>query len=109
MPTSHSLIALGRDRSLYAGDLPATDWHRHGAPVLLIDLSGPIDVEVASRSSTSSAMRPSSRPSASSSTPAPPGTSPPLRPIGAASSAGSSGPTWMPLLRSGRLELLDRP
>jgi AraC-like DNA-binding protein len=47
MPTSPSLILLGRDRSLYVGDLPATDRHRHGAPVLLIGLSGPIDVEVA--------------------------------------------------------------
>jgi AraC-like DNA-binding protein len=47
MPASDSLVALGADRSLYLGRLPATDWHRHGAPVLLIGLSGPIDVEVA--------------------------------------------------------------
>ncbi|HEV7731823.1 MAG TPA: helix-turn-helix domain-containing protein [Candidatus Binatia bacterium] len=45
--TATSLLALGSDRSLYVGELPATDWHRHGAPVLLIGLSGPIDVALA--------------------------------------------------------------
>jgi AraC-like DNA-binding protein len=47
MRASDSLVALGADRALYLGDLPATDWHRHGAPVLLIGLSGAIDVQVA--------------------------------------------------------------
>ncbi len=45
--TNGSLLALGADRSVFVGDLAATDWHRHGAPVLLIGLSGPIDVEPA--------------------------------------------------------------
>jgi AraC-like DNA-binding protein len=39
MRISNSLI-LGSDRSLYRGELPATDWHSHAAPVLLIGLSG---------------------------------------------------------------------
>lgn len=39
MRLSNSLI-LGTDRSLYRGELPATGWHCHGAPVLLIGLSG---------------------------------------------------------------------
>lgn len=39
MDASNSLI-LGSDRSLYRGELPATAWHCHAAPVLLIGLSG---------------------------------------------------------------------
>ena len=39
MRVSNSLI-LGSDRSLYRGDLPATGWHSHAAPVLLMGLSG---------------------------------------------------------------------
>lgn len=39
MGASNSLI-LGSDRSLYRGELPATGWHSHAAPVLLIGLSG---------------------------------------------------------------------
>ncbi|MFN9470425.1 helix-turn-helix domain-containing protein [Acidovorax sp.] len=39
MPT-HSTLTLGSDRALYVGDLPATGWHCHAAPVLLIGLSG---------------------------------------------------------------------
>jgi AraC-like DNA-binding protein len=39
MRVSNSLI-LGSDRSLYRGEFPATGWHSHAAPVLLIGLSG---------------------------------------------------------------------
>ena len=39
MRISNSLI-LGSDRSLYRGELPATNWHSHAAPALLIGLSG---------------------------------------------------------------------
>ncbi len=39
MRASNSLI-LGSDRSLYRGEFPATAWHRHAAPALLIGLSG---------------------------------------------------------------------
>lgn len=39
MRAFNSLI-LGSDRSLYRGELPATGWHSHAAPVLLIGLSG---------------------------------------------------------------------
>lgn len=33
-------LRLGPDRALYIGELPATGWHRHPVPVLLIGLSG---------------------------------------------------------------------
>lgn len=33
-------LTLGSDRALYLGALPATGWHRHAAPVLLVGLSG---------------------------------------------------------------------
>jgi len=33
-------LKLGADRALYIGELPATDWHRHASPVLLVGLSG---------------------------------------------------------------------
>lgn len=33
-------LAAGADRALYVGELPATGWHRHAAPVLLLGLSG---------------------------------------------------------------------
>ncbi|HEY0844487.1 MAG TPA: AraC family transcriptional regulator [Noviherbaspirillum sp.] len=36
----NNTLTLGTDRALYIGDLPATDWHRHASPVLLIGLSG---------------------------------------------------------------------
>lgn len=39
MRVSNSLI-MGNNRSLYRGELPATRWHSHAAPVLLIGLSG---------------------------------------------------------------------
>ena len=39
MRASNSLI-LGSDQSLYRGELPATGWHSHAAPVLLMGLSG---------------------------------------------------------------------
>ncbi len=39
MPARNTLT-LGFDRALYAGDLPATGWHCHASPVLLIGLSG---------------------------------------------------------------------
>lgn len=39
MRASNSLI-LASDRSLYQGELPATGWHCHAAPVLLLGLSG---------------------------------------------------------------------
>lgn len=33
-------LKLGDDRALYVGELPATGWHQHAAPVLLVGLSG---------------------------------------------------------------------
>ncbi len=36
----HNTLTLGTDRALYVGDIPATGWHRHAAPVLLLGLSG---------------------------------------------------------------------
>lgn len=33
-------ITAAADRALYAGELEATGWHRHAAPVLLLGLSG---------------------------------------------------------------------
>lgn len=33
-------LTAGIDRALYVGELEATDWHRHAAPVLLLGLSG---------------------------------------------------------------------
>lgn len=39
MPLRNTMT-LGNDRSLYVGEIPATDWHAHAAPVLLIGLSG---------------------------------------------------------------------
>lgn len=33
-------LTLGTNRALYIGELPATGWHRHASPVLLIGLSG---------------------------------------------------------------------
>jgi AraC-like DNA-binding protein len=37
---SRNTLTLGADRALYVGDLPATGWHCHAAPVLLVGLSG---------------------------------------------------------------------
>jgi len=34
-------LTIAADRSLYLGVLPATGWHAHAAPVLLVGLSGP--------------------------------------------------------------------
>lgn len=39
MPTRNTLT-LGTDRALYMGDIPATGWHCHASPVLLLGLSG---------------------------------------------------------------------
>jgi len=44
MATKGNRIRLAADRALYLGDLPATRWHHHAAPVLLIGLSGDICV-----------------------------------------------------------------
>ena len=33
-------LTLGSNRALYQGDMPATGWHCHAAPVLLLGLSG---------------------------------------------------------------------
>lgn len=33
-------LTLGTNRALYVGELPATGWHRHASPVLLMGLSG---------------------------------------------------------------------
>ena len=40
-------LTLGTDRALYVGELPATGWHRHAAPVLLLGLSGRFAVHLA--------------------------------------------------------------
>ncbi|MFN7152501.1 MAG: helix-turn-helix domain-containing protein [Acidovorax sp.] len=39
MPARNTLT-LGANRALYLGELPATGWHCHAAPVLLLGLSG---------------------------------------------------------------------
>lgn len=41
-----SLMKLAADRSLFVGELPKTDWHHHGAPVLLFALSGAMRLEL---------------------------------------------------------------
>ncbi|MBX3611354.1 MAG: helix-turn-helix transcriptional regulator [Hydrogenophaga sp.] len=33
-------LTVGLDKAVYLGELPATGWHRHAAPVLLVGLSG---------------------------------------------------------------------
>lgn len=38
--TQKNTLTLGVDRALYLGALPASDWHSHAAPVLLVGLSG---------------------------------------------------------------------
>lgn len=40
-------LTLGSDRALYLGELPATDWHRHASPALLVGLSGRFAVHLA--------------------------------------------------------------
>lgn len=45
-----NFLTLGIDRALYQGELPATGWHRHAAPVLLIGLSGRFAIHLAGRS-----------------------------------------------------------
>lgn len=37
---ARNTLTLGANRALYVGDLPATGWHCHAAPVLLMGLSG---------------------------------------------------------------------
>lgn len=37
---ANNTLTLGADRALYIGELPATGWHRHASPVLLLGLSG---------------------------------------------------------------------
>jgi AraC-like DNA-binding protein len=39
-------LTLGANKALYIGDLPATGWHRHASPVLLIGLSGRFTVHL---------------------------------------------------------------
>jgi AraC-like DNA-binding protein len=38
--TPTNTLTLGTNRALYQGELPATGWHRHASPVLLMGLSG---------------------------------------------------------------------
>jgi AraC-like DNA-binding protein len=38
--TPTNTLTLGSNRALYQGELPATGWHRHASPVLLMGLSG---------------------------------------------------------------------
>lgn len=40
-------LTIAADRSLYLGVLPATGWHAHPTPVLLVGLSGPFAVHLA--------------------------------------------------------------
>lgn len=40
-------LTLGANRALYVGELPATGWHRHAAPVLLLGMSGRFAVHLA--------------------------------------------------------------
>ena len=48
MPQKNTL-ALGANRALYTGELPATGWHRHASPVLLLGLSGRFAVQLRPR------------------------------------------------------------
>lgn len=41
-------MTLGADRALYLGELPATGWHCHASPVLLMGLSGRFAVHLPS-------------------------------------------------------------
>jgi len=38
-------LNIFQDRSSFLGNFPITDWHTHGAPVLLISVSGPFVLE----------------------------------------------------------------
>lgn len=38
--TPTNTLTLGTDRALYQGEIPATGWHCHASPVLLMGLSG---------------------------------------------------------------------
>ncbi len=38
--TPTNTLTLGNNRALYQGQLPATGWHRHASPVLLVGLLG---------------------------------------------------------------------
>lgn len=40
MPQRTNTLTLGTDRALYVGEIPATGWHCHASPVLLMGLSG---------------------------------------------------------------------
>ncbi|MES2949943.1 MAG: helix-turn-helix domain-containing protein [Pseudomonadota bacterium] len=40
MRVINNTLTLGANRALYQGDVPATGWHCHAAPVLLMGLSG---------------------------------------------------------------------
>ena len=40
MPQRTNTLTLGTDRALYLGEIPATGWHCHASPVLLMGLSG---------------------------------------------------------------------
>ncbi len=40
MRAINNTLTLGANRALYQGDVPATGWHCHAAPVLLMGLSG---------------------------------------------------------------------
>ena len=40
MPQRTNTLTLGADRALYVGEIPATGWHCHASPVLLMGLSG---------------------------------------------------------------------
>ena len=40
MPQRTNTLTLGTDRALYVGGIPATGWHCHASPVLLMGLSG---------------------------------------------------------------------
>jgi AraC-like DNA-binding protein len=39
-------LTLGTNRALYRGELPATGWHRHASPVLLMGLSGRFSLQL---------------------------------------------------------------
>ncbi|GAA4420330.1 AraC family transcriptional regulator [Acidovorax lacteus] len=39
-PLRGNALTMGVDRSLYMGEMPASGWHCHAAPVLLLGLSG---------------------------------------------------------------------
>jgi AraC-like DNA-binding protein len=54
--TPTNTLTLGTNRALYQGELPATGWHRHASPVLLMGLSGRFTLHLPHNGSGSSTV-----------------------------------------------------